>query len=144
MCSPLCVCCAHAVATTIVLAPTSRPTSAPSTRESHAVGLRHECLPVVASHAATIAALPGATVPRVAANVAASGVSEAKSDWDFILESLDSGFKILRAVGRKKNSLPIAATCDRRLELPTYKTYAQLERNMNMALEWGLNGFTET
>merc|ERR1719263_48011 len=57
-------------------------------------------------------------------------------------ESLDSGFKILRAVGRKKNSLPIAATCDRRLELPTYKTYAQLERNMNMALEWGLNGFT--
>tara|TARA_B100000795_G_scaffold263951_1_gene243788 strand:- start:86 stop:2578 length:2493 start_codon:yes stop_codon:yes gene_type:complete len=56
-----------------------------------------------------------------------------------------SGFKIYRARERNstKNSLPTAATCDRRLELPTYKSYGKLAKAMEMACYWGSNGFSE-
>ena len=56
-----------------------------------------------------------------------------------------SGFKIHRARDRnsKKDSLPTAATCDRRLELPTYKTYSKLAKAMEIACTWGANGFSE-
>jgi hypothetical protein len=54
-----------------------------------------------------------------------------------------NGFKIHRARERKKDSLPTAATCDRRLELPTYKSYATLARAMEIATSWGSNGYTE-
>ena len=54
-----------------------------------------------------------------------------------------NGFKIHRARERKKDSLPTAATCDRRLELPTYKSYATLARAMDIATSWGSNGYTE-
>ena len=67
------------------------------------------------------------------------GFTELDGDEDVA----SSGFKICRAVGRKKNSLPTAATCDRRLELPTYKSYSMLAKMMQIAVEFGVNGFTE-
>jgi hypothetical protein len=53
-----------------------------------------------------------------------------------------SGFKIHRARERKKDSLPTAATCDRLLELPSYKSYQKLANAMEMATTWCNNGFS--
>jgi hypothetical protein len=53
-----------------------------------------------------------------------------------------SGFKIHRARDRRKDSLPTAGTCDRLLELPTYKSYTKLAKAMEMATTWGNNGFS--
>ena len=55
------------------------------------------------------------------ANVAASGVSEAKSDWDFILESLDSGFNAVmtkcldKVLTKADHCLPDSVTLDNEL-----------------------------